>query len=154
MTKRIWTFLIPLLAIPLLLTILFIRSYTSYELENGDKINNEIPRVDCFFGRDGDELFVNIVECDWYGRDICVNGQKVVEGTLQVTPYLGKAGDTLKFIRQVEGSLIYRCPTNNACWTDKLKLSLTYKFDSLDNSYHRRLLLTLNKKRRFGFSVH
>ena len=132
----------------------FIRSYSSYELEHGDRINNEILTIDCFFGQDGDELLVDIVECDWYGRDICVNRQKVVDGTLQVVPYLSETGDTLKFINQVEGSLKYRCPKNNNCWTDELKLSLTYKFDSLDKIYDRRLLLTLNKKSRLGFSVH
>jgi len=154
MSKRLLTFLIPLIAIPLLLAMFFIRSYSSYELEHGDRINNEILTIDCFFGQDGDELLVDIVECDWYGRDICVNGQKVVDGTLQVVPYLSETGDTLKFINQVEGSLKYRCPTNNNCWTDELKLSLTYKFDSLDKIYDRRLLVNLNKKSRLGFSVH
>jgi hypothetical protein len=154
MTKRLVIFLTALIGIPLLLTMFFIRSYSSYELENADRINNEILRVDCFFGRDGDELFVDIVECDWYGRDICVHGQKVVDGTLHVVPYLSETGDTLKFIRQVESSRLYRCPTGNDCWTEKLKLSLSYKFDSLENSYDRQLLLTLGKKSDFGFSVH
>jgi hypothetical protein len=152
MIKRI-LIIISIAVVPFLF---FIRSYTWYELKDKDqKINNEIPTVRCFFGRYEDELFVDIVECDWYGDDICVNGQKVVDETLQVIPYFSETGDTLKFMKKVEGSLKFRCPNNNNdCWTDELKISLRYKFDSLETTYNRQLLLTLNKKKDYGFSVH
>jgi hypothetical protein len=138
-----------------LIFIFFVRSITKYEL-NTDRLNNEIPTVDCYFDRDEDELFIKIVECHWYGRDNC-KGQKVVEGTLKIIPYLTETSDTLKFIEKKEGSFKYRCPNwNNDCWADELKISLTYKVDSLNTVYDKKLLLTpiRDKEYNFGFSAH
>lgn len=146
-------FIIALLAaIPLLF---FVRSYAWYELRDKDeRISNEILTVSCFFGRQGDELFIDIVKCDGYGREVCINGQKVLEESIRVIP-VSKTGDTLKFVKIIEGSLVYRCPnSNDDCWTDELKISLMYKFDSLQTTYDRQLLLTLFKKKDFDFSVH
>jgi len=73
-----------------------------------NRINNEITRVTVYLDQDETQISIDIIECDWYGRDLCVNGQKVVDGTMQVVPFLSKTTDTLEFIQKIEGSLFYR----------------------------------------------
>jgi hypothetical protein len=141
---------IVVLALPLLL---LFKKFTWYELRSHKRISNEIPTLYCHVNES--ELEVQVAECDWYGRDTCVNGQKVVEGTLQVIPILNESSDTLTFVEKRNGDLIYRCSQlNSDCWTNELTISLTYKYDSLNNTYDRHLQLTLVKRWRLAFSIH
>jgi hypothetical protein len=138
------------LALPLLL---LFKKLTWYELRDDKKITSEIPTVHCYVNEN--ELEIEIWECDWFERDLCVNGQKVVEGTLHVVPVLKETKDTLTFVEKKNGDFIFKCHRPNSdCWTDELNINVDYKYDSLNNIYDRHLRLTLVKRWRLAFSVH
>ena len=130
-------------------------SYVRYEIENKDILNEEIIDIDCHVSRDGHELELYVVKCDSYGTDKC-KGLKIIEGTLEMTPYFEKTKDTLKLTEIKEGTQFYKCKDFGQAWrnNDKLVVHLTYKVDSLNVIYDKNLIFSLDKDESYQFSVH
>jgi len=152
---RKFIFAIPIVLLISILYLIFVHSNTRYRLTTTDRISNEIVTVDSYLMND-DLLIINIVECDWYGKDDC-NGQNMIDGTLNVIPYLSASRDTLRFVEKTESSLIYRClSSTQECWADELKIALTYTYDSANSVFRRNRVLTLLKEKqyRIGLKVH